>query len=384
MLENLKKKSIKKVLTGSILLLIIGAALVVWQGSHAIYALIGYQQFEDLKPDEIKNQLVKINVDTVFDCYLEEYSENTKTHQQTTTHLYYITWTGDENATDYRYITIKVPKKYESRMDEIMDDTGEGIYSSPLKLTGEIKKLSEEDYGYFEEYFVDICGFSQSEFEEATSLYYINVFKDTASQNGVYLVVFFGGILLIVWAVIRIVRAYGGSYMKKFQQQYQAAGYSDATIESDLGSAVSFLKKDAVKLGRLCFYDLQGTTPVAIPVSKILWAYQTTTTHRTNGIKTGTTYSIMIFEDGRKNAYTINVPNEAASQEILQKMNAMYPWVVIGYNAELPKLFKKDRQQFLQLRYNTVEHVTVEPGFEEFQNSYSAEVTDSAASDSTN
>ena len=27
-------------------------------------------------------------------------------------------------------------------------------------------------------------------------------------------------------------------------------------------------------------------------------------------------------------------------------------------------MFNKDRAQFLQLRYNTVEHVAVEPGFE--------------------
>lgn len=384
MLENLKKKSIKKVLTGSILLLIIGVGLIIWQGSNALHVFIGYEQFEKLEPDEIKNQLVKINVDTVFDCYLEEYSENTKTHQQTTTHLYYITWTGDENATDYRYITIKVPKKYQSRMDEIMEDTYNDVYSSPLELTGQIHKLSEEDYGYFEEYFVDTCGFSQSEFEASTSLYYINIFKSTASQNGAYLVFFFGGVLLSVWGIIRIVKAFNGSYIKKFQQQYQAAGYSDSMIESDMNSAVSFLKKDVLKLGRLCLYDLQGTAPVAVPVSKILWAYQSTTTHRTNGIKTGTTYSIQLFTDGAKNAMAIAVPSEAAAQEILQKMNAMYPWVVIGYSAELPKMFKKDRQQFLQLRYNTVEHVTVEPGFEEFQNSYSTGATDGTTSDSFN
>lgn len=375
MLENLKKKSIRQSLFGSILLLAIGIALVIWQGSNAFYVLAGYTKFEDLEVDELNHQLVRINVDTVFDCYLEEFSENTKTHQQTTTHLYYITWTGDENATDYRYITIKVPEKHQDDMDKIMEDTYNGIYSSPLELTGRIEKLSDEDYGYFQEYFVNLSGFTQDEFEAATTRYYINIHTSTASQNGAYLVLFFGGVLLLVWGVVRIVKAFTGGYIKKFQKQYQAAGYSDSIIESDMSSAVSFLKKDVLKLGRLCLYDLQSAAPKAIPVSKILWAYQSTTTHRTNGIKTGVTYSLQLYVGGEKSAIVIGVPSEAVAQEVLQKMNEKYPWIVTGYNADLQKMYKKDRQQFLQLRYNTVEHTAVDPGLEGFNDSYNTDST---------
>lgn len=57
----------------------------------------------------------------------------------------------------------------------------------------------------------------------------------------------------------------------------------------------------------------------------------------------------------------MSVPDEAAAQKILQKMNAIFPWVIIGYSDELKKMFDKDRAQFLQLRYNTCEHVPVEP-----------------------
>ena len=102
----------------------------------------------------------------------------------------------------------------------------------------------------------------------------------------------------------------------------------------------------------------------------MLWAYQNTTTHRTNGIKTGVTYSVVIFIDGQKTGYTIGVPNEATAQEILKKMNEMFPWVVIGYSEDLRKLFHKDRVHFLELRYNKVAHVAVEPGFEGFNDSY--------------
>ena len=107
-------------------------------------------------------------------------------------------------------------------------------------------------------------------------------------------------------------------------------------------------------------------TYTAIPNSKILWAYQNTTTHRTNGIKTGVTYSVMIYVDGRKDAFNIGVPDETTAQNMLTRINDTLPWVVVGYSDDLKKTFSKDRAQFLELRYNTVEHVAVEPGLEGF------------------
>ena len=374
MLEELKRKSFKNSLALNIILIIAGLALAIWQAPNIISALGGYVQFEKLEVNEIKDQLVKIDLDTVFTYYLEEYSENTKTHQRTTTSLYYITWTGDDNATDYRYITIKVPAKYQNRMDEIAENTYNGIYSSPLTLTGKIKKLSSEDYGYFEEYFVssDGVGWTQEEFEDYTSPYYIDVFVNPVSQNVIYLVFFCGGVVLLICGILRMIKAATGGYLMSFQKSCQEAGYSEASVDSDMNSAVSYLKKNTLKLGRLCIYDLQGTVPKAIPVTKILWAYQNTTTHRTSGIKTGVTYSIYIYSEGHSKVHIISVPDEATAQDILHNMDSMYPWVVVGYTEDLKKMYFKDRSQFLQLRYNTVEHTTVEPGFEGFQNNYNA------------
>lgn len=372
MLEELKKKSLKSSLALSIILIIVGLALVIWQVPNIFYMLGGYVQFENLEVDEIKDQLVKINVDTVWGCYLEEYSENTSTHHRTTTNLYYITWTGGKYATDFRYIIIKVPVKYQNRMDEIWENTYNDIYSSPLILTGKIEKLSAEDYDYFEEYFIEDQDFTQEEFESMTSPYYINIYASAASQNGVYLVLFFVGVALIVYSILRIIKAATGGYLMSFQKSYQEAGYSETAIDSDMNSAVNYLKKNTIKLGRLCIYDLQGTVPKAVPVTKILWAYQNTTTHRTNGIKTGVTYSINIYSEGHSKVHIISVPDEATAQDILHNMDRMYPWVVVGYTEDLKKMFFKDHSQFLQLRYNTVEHTTVEPGFEGFQSNYNA------------
>lgn len=360
MLEELKKKSFKKSLPATIILFIIAVVLAV----IAIPKISNVKNFEDLEPDEIKNQNVKIGVTTNFGSFLEEYSENTSTHKRTTTHLYYIIQTGDEDADDFVYMSIKVPVKYEKQMDKIIDKTYEGEYSDPFYFVGHIRKLDKEEYSYFKRAWKSI-GWMDEDIEEYTIPYYIDV-TGTSVVTGndiLYIILLVGAGLLVLWGVVRIIKGTNGSYVKAFTRDIQSAGYTETTAFSDLNNAFSF-SGDNIKVGRLLFfYGMNDTVPRAIPVSKILWAYQNTTTHRTNGVKTGTTYSLMIFVDGNKTATTISVPSEAVAQGVLQQMNTMYPWVVIGYTDEIKKLFNKDRAQFLQLRYNKVEHTAVEPGF---------------------
>ena len=372
MLETLKKKSFKTSLILSVILIIAGIFVIAISFPDTLAAVSGYETFEDLEPDEIRNQLVEIDVNANFGCYMEEYSENTSTHRRTTTYLYYIIWTGDDYATDFRYMSIKVPARYEDEMEEIAENTYNEMRSAPLHLVGKIRKLSSEEYEYFEEYFSE-AGWSAAEIEDATLPYYIDVTGSSVanSNTGVYILLCLLGVFFIAFGIFRIVKASRGGYLKKFRKAYEDAGYSESSIESDLASATSYNKKGTIKIGRLCtYYDLSSTVPKAIANSKILWAYQNTTTHRTNGIKTGVTYSMVIFTDGEKTGYTIGVPNEATAQEMLKKMNAMLPWVVVGYSEDLRKLFNKDRAHFLELRYNKVAHVAVEPGFEDINDSY--------------
>lgn len=136
-------------------------------------------------------------------------------------------------------------------------------------------------------------------------------------------------------------------------------------IESDYRNAISIDEKNLVKIGRLMTYYLAGSDVRALPNNKMMWAYLNTITHRRNGIKTGTTYNVIIEVEGAKRNHTVSVPNETTADNMLQKIGAMFPWAVLGYSDELKDLFNKNRDQFLALCYNTCEHVAVEPGFED-------------------
>lgn len=364
MFEALRKKSLKSALVWAIILIIIGLGMIFFQGPEAFRAAVGYTKFESLAPDEIgPRMMVDVELTANFGYFIEEYEENTSTHYKRTTDLYYVIWTGDDDAVDYRYMAIKVPVAYKNRMEEMANNTYEGYLSDPISFSGEIRKMDSEEYRYFKEYFTDgEDGWTTEEFEEWTLPYYIQTIQSKASTNGVAIVVCLIGAGLLIWGIIRICRAASGASLKSFRKAIAAEGYSESMVESDYNSAQSFTKDGSIKIGRLFIYYMSGSAPKAIPVNKIQWAYQITTTHRRNGIKTGTTYSIMIYvESGERLSITLAVPNEAVSQAILEKMGATFPWVVVGFSDEIKRLFNKDRAQFLALRYNTVEHVAVDP-----------------------
>lgn len=362
MFEALRKKSLKSALVGSIILILIGGGLLFFQGPGAFYAVVGYVDFESLEPDDIHSRImVNVDVTSNFGSYMEEYEENTSTHYRRTTYVYYVILTGDDNATDWRYIGIKVPASQQSKMDKMTENSWNYILSDPISFSGEIRKMSAEDYGYFTELFTDYYGLTMEEFEELTLPYYIQTQVSKTSSDVMAIIISLIGLGLLVWGIVRICRAATGSYLKNFRKAIAAEGCTESAVESDYSSAQSFTKNGSIRIGRLFIYDTSSSVPKAIPASKMIWAHQVTTTHRTNGIKTGTSYSILIYVENEKNAVSLSVPNEAVSQTILERINAVFPWVVVGFSEEIKRLFNRDRAQFLSLRYNTMEHVAVDP-----------------------
>lgn len=360
MFEELKKKSLKSALWGNVIFVLAGLALVVFHAANAFYALTGYVPFEQLTPEQIRSQLVDAELTANFGCYLEEYEYNTETHYKKTTDLYYVIWTGDDYATDYRYIAIRVDPKYEKSMEAMAENTMNDLLSDPISFSGKLKKLTKEKFTYFQEFFTD-AGFTEEEFQEATLPYYIDSFASKTSMNSMYLFLFGVGVVLLVIAVYRTVRATTGGYQKSLRKDIADAGYSESTIEADYAAAESYDKNGSVRQGRLMTYYTNGPITRAIPNNKIMWGYQNTITHRTNGIKTGTTYNVVLYVDGLKKEIYLSVPDEEAAQKMLHVMDTTFPWVVVGYSDDLKKLFSKERAQFLELRYNKCEHVPVEP-----------------------
>lgn len=361
MFESLKKRSFRSSLGLTVAFALIGIVLTVNFAVGTWYVVTGYVSFVELEPDRISNQWVALELKENWGSFAETTETNSKTHISKTLNIYYVILAGDDYSTDFRYMAVNVPADYERKMEQM---AGNSSYSDPIFLSGRIRKMDDEIYRYFREYMMD-GGLTEEQLEEYTLPYYIKVYPNETAENVGTVAAFLVGVLLIILAVMRLVKASGGGYLKQLKTDIASISVSEASAESDWNSSVEICKD--VKVGRLFTYYMDGSKPRAIPNSKILWAYQNTTTHRTNGIKTGTTYSVMIWVDGQKVGFNIGVPNEATAQEMLKRFGAQFPWVVVGYSDDLRKMYHNERAQFLQLRYNTVEHTAVMPGFENFQ-----------------
>lgn len=365
MFEELRKKTFKTSLIWSVILLIAGGLLTFLFADEVIDAVTGYENFEQLTPEEIKDQNVDFAMTTNFGCCMEEYEYNEDTKETKTTHLYYVVWTGDEYVTAFRYMAVKVPADMADAMEEMANNTYQDMYSDPIHVSGKIKEFDDEEYEYFKEYFKD-AGWTDEDIEGGTLPYYIDCYKSKAGTIVLNVFLFLLGVLLIVWAVYRVIKGAKGGYLKKFEQDYTAAGYTEGTIRSDYNHSIPINKKANFKIGRLMIYYQLISEVRAIPVKKLMWAYMNRVTHRTNGIKTGTSYNLMLLAEGEKNPSSFSMDNEQTALDALEKIEKMFPWVVVGYSDQLKNLHAKDPAAFADLRYNTCEHTAVEPGFEAF------------------
>lgn len=355
MLEKLKKKSIVKAFPAVIILMIVGIVLIGLEVSNFKSLMRGHVKFETLEPDEINEDLiVDASIEVNFGGFMEEYEENTKTHARRTTDIYYIIWTGDEDSEDYKYMGIKVPASDEYKMEEMAEAAYNYEYSDPINYSGAINKMSTEEYKYFKEYFEE-SGWTEEEIEEYTLPYYISVGALTGGAATSVYIVLGVGIVFIIIALVMLIHALTGGKLAAFKKEIEASGFSQADVELEYDGARVFNKKNDLRISNRFIFHIAGNKPHMIVKDQVIWAYQQNTTHRTNGIKTGTTFEILIYSLNDKKTAHVYIPNEKVGGEVLQYMNETMPKAVVGYSDELVKLFRKDYQSFLQLRYYAAE-----------------------------
>ena len=366
MFEELQKRSMKKRLFPAIVLLIIGVVALVFLFPSLMEVFKGSVAFETLKPYEIEEKmLVDVSLKENFGCYMTEYEENTQTHYTRTTDLYYVIWTGDDNAVDYCYMGIKVPASDRDKMEEMAEAGYNNMRTESIRYSGEIQKMPSEDYEYVKEYFLE-AGLTEEEFRGCTIPYFINTKAMQTDTIVVTCVFSVGALVLITLGIVMIINAAKGGRLKTFRKELADAGFGEAEADLEYKGAKILHKGDDFRIGRRLTFFIIGSKPHVLVNDEIVWAYQKTTTHRTNGIKTGTTYSVVlnainkkkyeaqhIFE---KRQFDISAAGESGALEILEYINEVMPWVVLGYDNDLSRLYNKDCKSFLDIRYTKVEH----------------------------
>ncbi len=83
----------------------------------------------------------------------------------------------------------------------------------------------------------------------------------------------------------------------------------------------------------------------ASPYRDLIWCYKSVIQHRTNGIPTGKTYAVNVYDRTGKN---ITIPGkEPEVDQILNLLILYSPGIIAGYSSEIQQFFKNDRLGFI-------------------------------------
>ena len=349
MFQELKKKSWKKSILATIIILAV--AVLIWLNSlDGVFDLImGPQTLEEIEVEDINSQYVETDIYFVMDCFAEYVTKSSQTNIERTQWLYYIIPVGDEE-----YMAVRVNPEVGDILDDICDETWDylmyNIYPvTTYHMTGKITRMSDEELTHYYDWFEE-AGFTQAEIDQYALPYMIqnNMVGGAVFSAGVpEAIVPFAivGLLFFVWGVVRIVKAATGGYQKNIKNFIlKNPGISGEMVSADYAAAEDL---GAMKIGRLFTVFNKGKKSYILKNEEIAWAYLQRTTHRRNGVHTGTTYAVVLRTMDKK-MYTIGLANEDMVMRALEQYAIVAPGVVLGYSEDRKKAYNADVASFVR------------------------------------
>ena len=343
MFQELKSRILKKRLASIIILGVLGIICIALFTPKQLAKMnrknIYYAKANEIaKTKEAKIEIDKYNLYGIFS--VEEDSKRTKAY-------YCLVLIGDDEPA---FMAVKVDSKYESKLDKISDeytDLDNGIDSDErtvIKAEGTISRMSSEELRYFSQY-IDQFEFDLDEYGIETCEYCLDGTKNDSSLFFIFL-----GIILVVIAVIMLILGLSGSGVKKLEKQLEETGMKYA-VEMDYASAVTMGKSRNMMVGNRFSYYIRGFKVDIIENDKIVWTYTKRIKHRTNGIPTGSTYSVLIYTIDKKKK-EIAFRNEAECNEVVDTYGRISQRIILGYTDELMTMYNRDFERFLSISYN--------------------------------
>lgn len=98
------------------------------------------------------------------------------------------------------------------------------------------------------------------------------------------------------------------------------------------------------KIGKKYLFYAKGSTMSVLRLDEQIWAYY----FRRNGRNYASQIHFFTMDKKR----TIVNINQNTANEVLTKLDEQCPYMVVGFNPELQRLFKNNFSEFLNLRYN--------------------------------
>lgn len=360
MLNTLKKYTKRN----NILMIAVGIIAIVLCfvfTKFAVFDLIQGPQTIDLTadPSQYEGKWVKLDVDYIIADYVEHYTETTRkyggTSRTTDGNSFICFYAVDDYihmTSNWYYYSLYVPKGKQDPFYQLIDDTIEywkdttGTVAKPEAITvqGTWEKLDGKLKQYYLETLTEDLGMEEDE-DDIFLLYTIN----TDHIGGVEPFDLYLGmgiaLLALIFVIVEIVKLCGNGFSKpirNYLQEHPELDISAIEMDFSMGQQIG---KTKVWVGKRWTVYVAGTKARLWDNQEIVWAYY----YRQRG-RSGVSQLRAFPLEGKMQCINLS---EKDAKQILDIYSNEQPHMVVGYSDELQKLYNKDRQAFLNLKYHS-------------------------------
>lgn len=340
MYRKMKKKTNMRIVLTIVLMLVIEVCVAWFNDETRDYLLTG-DNINRISANEVyRDKIVRGQLYAILGCYAEDEGG-----------AYYIIPVGEDE-----YMGVYLPKKYEDRAWQIIEDTvayinGEqdSVSSRRIPTGGIIYAMEGVEQQYFREWFTDTGYMDAGDIDRYTIDYTYEVIPFHEWNEGGDIVCYIIIGICLVTVLICLFWLVTGRAISEVKKTIRQNGWNQEEIEADL---LSGLDKNNIIAGRKYLLQNSGWKWHLYTMRDIIWAYQFThtTEHRLYGvIKTGTTvvYSVQFYlRNGKMKA--ISVKNEKEAQDILEFLARTQPHIIVGYSDELKAVCQQNFGRLVQ------------------------------------
>jgi hypothetical protein len=340
MLEELRKKSKNNMIVKLVVFaIVIAVCMVITKASFITYLQgpIDLSTLKDWDVEDLNGKYVTLEINTVWGTFAEETSTNTKTNITKTTSICYIGEYYDE-ANDYGNLyAIKANMSQTTDIENVMYDT---TYTNSYRITGTFEKMTGQMLQYYDETIEELFGAEGLDYAIPYCIYDQTIGGLDYGMAVMLNLAAFISLVAAVISVINYVRGNHDRYFKNYMKKNMRETMSG--IEADYVSADVIHKN--YRLGKKYFFYSKGGTMSLLPIDEQVWAYY----YRKSG--RNSVSQIRFFNLEHKGTY-VNI-NKTLAETVLTALNLKFNHMVLGYDASLQKMYSKNFNEFLNIRYN--------------------------------
>ncbi len=261
---------------------------------------------------------------------------------------FYIAPVQDKNEEDY-YLIVYIPKKYEAKVETIMDQTyeymdsgDESVLTEYISCNGYVTDVNAKTSQFLEQYF-DAISAPPAVRERVCSKMFVMVplSKVLASEGTAYIALC---LILLIFAVAIPLTGLTGSYLKPLKKKLSAMNMTLEDLDNEFSDPLFTYGNIQVSKDHIIQIN---ATPTILPIKDIVWIYPS----KMNQVNSAPIYR-GIFMTRYHQCFQLNVKNQAEADSLCQSVHKLQSRALYGYVIENSTMYYKRFNELIDYVYN--------------------------------